>query len=158
MAIKILLLLILAVTFIIYWAIPRSRFAGRLKMNEPLFYLIHIIGIISGFLGIVVTVIFPDEIMTNHLYELILLPVFFVYVYSAILMRIKKGEDILDEKQNRDMLYAISISWIVCFISMFFIYALFKSNGIQGYIWFPLFVFLNIFVFSSSTLVLFKRN
>lgn len=158
MVIKIILLLLLAFSFILYLIVPRTRLADRLRMSESFYYAIHVIGMLSGLTGIVVTLIYPEKIMTDHLYELILLPVFFVYLYSAVLIRIKKGEDIYDEKQNRDIISAIAISWVVSFFGMFFMYALFTSNALQGFIWYPLYVFVNILIFSSSTLVLFKRS
>lgn len=158
MEIKIILLLILAASFIIYWILPRARIANRLRMNEPLFYIMHIIGILCGFSGIIVTFLYPEKIMANHIYELILLPVFLVYMYSAILLRKNKGEDIFDEKQNRDMFNAIAISWIVSFFGMFFIFALIEAEPLQNLIWFPLYMFLNILVFSASNLVFFTKG
>ena len=51
---KMFISLILVLSFIAYWLLPKTRFAKRLKMNEKLFYAINVIGILCGVAGLAV--------------------------------------------------------------------------------------------------------
>lgn len=85
-------------------------------MNESLFVITNIFGIICG-VGGIMTIIFWREMMGEaHLFECIIILFGLIYVYWAMIMKSKKtamAADILDEKQIDDMTKAASSTLVV---------------------------------------------
>lgn len=158
MKIKIFLILVLFFLAVCYWILPKTKFARRLKMNEALFYTINIIGIISGVVGLLVSFGWPELILKNHYFELILLPPVFLYVYSSTIMKIHKAEEIYDEKQSFDMTRAAAVSLFFSWLAMFLLYAMYKENILKGLVWYPIYIFFTLTVFSVSTIMNYKRD
>jgi hypothetical protein len=127
-------------------------------MNENLFYTINIIGIICGLAGLVVSVGWGEMILTSHYFEIILLPAFLIYVYSLMIMRVQGTDNIYDEKQNYDMTRAAAISLPFSIVIMFLLYAMYKEEIFEGLVWFPIYIFLTLTIYSISALIFFKKD
>ena len=50
-AVKITLVAVLLIAGLLYWLIPKSRIARHCKLNEPLYMLTSIVGMICGAVG-----------------------------------------------------------------------------------------------------------
>ena len=148
----------LIIIFLFFWLIPKTNFSKKLKVSESFFIFINIVGIICGLLGLVVTFIYPQYIMAEHYYELILIPVFTLYMYTALVGRIQKSKEIYDEKQNLDMTRAAAFALPVTVVVMFLLFAFSDEISMINIIWFPVYIFFTIMVFSLTTLVLFKQD
>ncbi len=97
-------------------------------MNEKLFYRMNIIGIICGLTGLLASIGWPDVILLNHYFELILLPPLILYVYFGIITKVQKRNDVYDERQNYHMTRAAAISLPYSIGAMFLLYAMYKRK------------------------------
>jgi len=156
--IKLTLLLIIIVAGLSYWLIPKSKFRSKFQMNENVFIVTQSIGILCGIAGLFITFIYPQYIIELHLWELLIMPYFLIYMYWAIVMKIKKSLEIIDEKQGTDMGIAGGITFSISFIAMVIIFNLYQNGIVQGLVWFPYYIFITILVFSCSTLFSYKKN
>ena len=64
--IKIALLLILIIAFLLWWLLPKTKAAQHLKMSESLFIVTNVIGIVCGIIGLIVTFVYPFEIVPDE--------------------------------------------------------------------------------------------
>jgi len=158
MNIKLFLILILLLSALVFWLLPKTKFARYLKMNEKLFYTMNIIGIVSGVAGLVAAIGWGEVILTGHYFEIILLPAFLIYLYSALIMQVQGSDNLYDEKQNYDMTRAAAMSLPYSIGAMFFLYAMYKEGIFEGLVWFPIFVFFSLTVYSASTLYYFRKD
>ena len=158
MNMKLFLILVLLIAFLLYWLLPKTRLGTRLKMSEPLFYAINITGIVCGVVGLIVSFGWPQLILRHHYYELILLPVLFVHLYSAAVMKARKEDEVYDEKQIHDMTRAAATVLPCSFFAIFLLYVLCKANILQGLVWFPIYIFFSLTVYSGSTLFYFRKT
>ena len=158
MDLKPFLLVFLVLVFVFYWVLPRTRLRGYLKISEALFRAISIVGVVCGSLGVLVSLRWPDLVLSNHYFELILLPVLVLYVYSGVVVTAKQGgEGAYDEKQIHDMTRAAANALQYSFCAVFLLYAAFREGILEGLVWFPIYVFLTLAVYSGSTLYYFRR-
>ncbi|MFQ5604126.1 MAG: hypothetical protein ACE5HS_12745 [bacterium] len=141
-----------------YWLLPKTRLARYFKMNETLFNLTNVLGVVCGATGLVISFGWPNVIMEKHLFEIILLPVLMIYAYWAIIMKVKKSNEIIDEKQEYNMTKAAATTMGYSFMTMFFIFALYQEKVFQGAVFYPLYFFMSLSIYSASTLFYFKRN
>lgn len=155
--VKLILVLILVLAGLLYWLLPKTRLAKYLKMNEALFVITNIIGMIFGVLGLGVTFVWPRFIVELHLWELIVTPFVLVYVYWALIMRIRKTSEIVDEKQDYNMTKAGAVTMAFSIPAMAFMFILYYNEIFDGPIWFPYYFFVTILIFSCSTLFYFKK-
>lgn len=155
--IKITLLVIILLAGLSYWLIPRSRWRSVFQMNEKVFIITQAIGVFSGILGLCTTFIFPNYIIELHLWELLIMPYFLIYVYWLIVMKLRKAPEITDEKQEYDMGKAGGVSFALSIFAMVILFSLSQNGLIQGLIWFPIYIFITILFFSGFTLFYFKK-
>lgn len=150
-------MVILALIF--YWVLPNTRLAKHFKMNESLFIITNIFGIICG-VGGLMTVIFWREMMGEaHLFEFIIILFGLIYVYWAMIMKSRKTaktSDILDEKQIDDMTKAAASTLVVSTGIMLILY-LHNAMAMDGRTWFLSYFFMVLLVYSTSTLYYFKK-
>ena len=158
MAIKFYLLVLLILIGLAIWLLPKSKVASRLRLGEKAFQIIHIVGIVCGVFGLVASFIYQDAILKSHLYEVILFPVFLAYMYLLLVHRIHKSDDILDEKQEHDMALAGANTFALSMIWAFFLHALYREEILTGTIFFPLFVFFSLALFSFNVMVQYRKN
>lgn len=158
MSIKFYLLVVLLLTGVVIWLLPKSRMASRLGLGEKAFQVIHIISIICGVCGVVVSFIYQQAVLKSHLYEVMLFPVFLAYLYLLLVQRIQKNRQVLDEKQAHDMALAGAHTFAFSLIWIFFLHALYLEGILTGTIFFPLFVFFSLGLFSVNVLIQYRKN
>lgn len=130
--IKLALVLMLAGAILLYWLLPRTRLARRITMNETLFSVTSIVGIICGAAGLVVTVLWPQFIVQLHLWELILMPFVLLNIYWAVIMKTRRSAQILDEKQLFDMTHAAAVTWGVSITAMAILFVLTRRERFRA--------------------------
>lgn len=157
MNIKIIIIFILLIVFLMYFILSRTRLAKNFMMSETIFYFMNIIGIVFGTLGLIVTFGWPQLIFEKHYFELILLPIFLVYIYTAIIMKARRESDIYDEKQIQNMTQAAAVSWVISIIAVFFLYLMYKEAILTGLVFFPIYFYFSIVIYSASLLFFFKK-
>ena len=155
--IKISILAILLLAGLLYWLLPKSAFAQRLHMSESVFTLTSLVGLLCGAIGLVVTLVWPQYIINLHLWELILIPFVLLNVYWAIIMKIQRSAEILDEKQSFNMATAAGLTWALSIPAMVLMFILYENGIFNGSIWFPYYFFVTLLLFSGFTLYFFKK-
>lgn len=150
---KYIILVILVLAGLAVWLVPRARFVSSLSFTERGYVAVHWTGIVCGLAGIVVTLLRPDDILDKHLYELILLPVLAAYaVYPAIVARVQRKDELLDEKQTWDTTRAAALSLAATSMTMFAVYLFYREGALTELVWFPLFMFSVVGWYSAGTL------
>ncbi len=155
--IKLVLVLIFVIAILVYWLLPKTAFAKSLKMHETLFTLTNLIGILCGLTGLAMTMVQPEKIIEYHLWELIAVPFALVYLYWLLLGKINSGKESIDEKQVFNMTSAAAFAWILSIPVMVFVFMLFQSAVLDGLVWFPIFFFQGLLIFSAATLYFYKN-
>ena len=156
--IKLTLLLIIILAGVSYWLIPKSKFRSKFQMNENVFIITQSVGILCGVTGLLITFIYPQYIIEFHVWELLIMPYFVIYVYWIIVMKIRESSEIIDEKQEYNMGKAGGITFGISIPAMLIIFILYQNDIVQGLIWFPYYIFITVLIFSCSTLFYFKKN
>jgi len=155
--IKLILVAVLVTAGFLYCFLPKTRLAKHFKMNENLFILTGVIGILCGLAGLAVSIIQPVFITELHLWELIAVPFALVYLYWQMIENINKGRDQWDEKQIFNMTSARAFAWGVSIPIMVLVFILYQSAVINGLIWFPIFFFQALLFYSAATLYYYKK-
>ncbi len=158
MNIKLFLAATLVLLALLYWILPRTKLSRKFKMNIGLFYIMNVIGIVCGTLGIIVSFVWPDLVLERHYFELILLPILFAYVYTAIIKKVGDAKELYDEKQNLNMTQAAAVTWPMSILFVFLLYAMYQEGILTGLIFFPIFLYFSFTFYSVSTLYFFKKN
>jgi hypothetical protein len=158
MSIKGILAGIMVLLALLFWILPRTRLAGHLKMTVELFVAVQITGIVLGAVGLLVSVVWPQRILEQHYFELILLPLAALYLYTALIGRVQGSEALYDEKQTLNMTQAAAVTWPASIGLVFLLYALYQEGVMTGPLFFPVFIFFSFTVYSASTLYFFKQN
>jgi hypothetical protein len=156
--IKLILVFIIALAIVLYWLLPKTRLAKHFKMNERLFIITHVIGVICGLIGLVVTFIWPQVIIEWHLWEIIITPFALMEIYWLLIMRIRKTAAVLDEKQDYNMTKAGAITMAFSIPAMVIMFMLYYDKIYDGPIWFPYYFFVILLFFSGTTLFLFNKE
>ncbi len=86
-SIKIALLVIITLMLLSYWLIPKTKLSKVFKMNEKVFVITQIIGMICGLFGIIITLIWAEYIVELHIWELLVMPFAFIQLYWLISAR-----------------------------------------------------------------------
>jgi hypothetical protein len=158
MPVKLFLLIALILTGLLLWLLPKSRFASRFRLGDRAFQTIQVIGIFFGFCGLIASFIWQEAILASHLYELLLFPVFLAYMYLLLVYRIHHSEEILDEKQLHDMALAGGNTFAWSILWAFLLHALYREGILAGTVFFPLFVFFSLGLFSLNVLIQYRKN
>jgi len=158
MEIKWFVLAVLIVVGLILGLASRGYWAGKLKMSTGLFNVMNILGIVCGVTGLVVTLLWPRQILEKHYFELILLPFFLIIMLIALIQIMQRPREILDEKQNQNALEAAALTWSASVFAVFIMYAFYDEGALTGPVFFPLYVFFSIAFFSATTLYLFHKS
>jgi hypothetical protein len=156
--IKLILGLFIIIAGLSYWLIPKSKLGSRFQMNEYVFIISQAIGILCGLAGLFLTFIYPQKIIKFHLWELLIIPYFLIFVYWLIVMKIRKSTEIVDEKQEYDMGRGDGITFGISIPAMVIMFILYQNEIVNGLIWFPFYIFVTILIYSSSTLFFFKKD
>jgi hypothetical protein len=156
--IKLGLFFIVVLACFLYWLLPRTRLSRHFKMNEKVFILTQIICIFCSIFGLVATFLWPQSIFELHLWELLALPIFLVYVYWFIVQKTIKSGAIVDEKQEFDMAKGAALSMAFTIPCMALLLNLYQRGALEGLVWFPYYLFVTLLLFSAGTLTSFKKS
>ena len=137
--------------FFMYWIIQKTALKRYLKFNETIFSLLQILGAFFGFVGLLLTILWPTYIMASDLWQILLLPFLIIQMYWQLIKKMSKERDLLDEKQLADMKNASSITLFLSIIGMIILYVAFKENQLSGLVWFPFYLFFVNFIYSITS-------
>ncbi len=155
--IKLGLFLTVVLAFVLYWVLPRTRLSRHFKMNEKVFNVTFIISILCSLFGLVATTLWPHAILELHLWELVALPVFLVYIYWFIVHKTTKKADLVDEKQEFDMAKGAALSMAFTIPCMALLLNLYQRGILEGFVWFPYYLFIALLLFSLGTLYSYRK-
>ncbi|MBN2007952.1 hypothetical protein JW960_01255 [candidate division KSB1 bacterium] len=141
----------------LYFIIPRTRWIKYIELNTTAFVITHVFGIIYAALSLVLILLFPDVLLQQNVWLILVAPYIVLTFYWMITrqqLRIpKRYEDrqILSSAKIATMLIVFSM------VGMLIILLLFHNSIIGGYIWLPLYIFITMFINSIVSLIIFKR-
>lgn len=147
---------------VMYLVLPNTRIAEHFKMNESLFVVSHILGIICGGIGLTATFLWQQMVVKTHLFEFLIILFGLIFVYWAMILKARKTvkiSDMLDEKQIDNIIRAGAVTLYVVagiMIIMFFLSSN-KAFTLEGKIWFLFYFFTTLLIYSASTLFYFKK-
>jgi hypothetical protein len=156
--IKLGLFFMVALACFLYWLLPRTRFSKHFRMNEKVFVWTFTVSIVCSIFGLAVTFLWPQAIFKMHLWELLALPIFLVYVYWFIVLKTTKSAELVDEKQEFDMGKGAALSMAFTIPCMALLLTLYQRGTLDGLIWFPYYLFIALLLFSVGTLYSFKKS
>jgi len=156
--IKLGLGLVLTLAGILVWVLPRTRWAGKIRMTEKTFIITQMLGILCGISGLIAASLWPDLIIEAHLMWAILLPYALIWFYYLMVMIIRKTTRIFDEKQDFNLASAGGITMALTICAMSILFQLNQAGLVRSANWYPYFFFVSIALYSGSTLILFKKN
>jgi hypothetical protein len=150
--------LILVLVFL-YLNDKQQRSEVELK-DETIFTLAQIVGLVTGFLGILLVVSqikqqFDTLLFSIPAYFIFLIPYGIVVLYWILLKFKEKIQSWYDEKQWLDITRSSLITILLSIPGMAMLFLI--KQPIE-YFWFPYYLFLLLFLFSGTTLILFKKS
>ena len=156
--IKLALVFVVVLACLLYWLLPKTRLSRHFKMNEKVFVVTFIISILCSIFGLAATFLWPQSILELHLWELLALPIFLVYVYWFIVIKTTKSAELVDEKQGFDMAKGAALSMAFTIPCMALLLNFYQRGILEGLIWFPYYLFVTLLLFSAGTLYNFKKS
>ena len=156
--IKLGLFFIVVLACFMYWLLPRTRLSRHFKMNERIFVVTQVVSILCSIFGLIVTFVWPQAIFNLHLWELVTLPIFLVYVYWFTVIKATKNVELVDEKQGFDMAKGAALSMAFTIPCMALLLNLYQRGTLEGHAWFPYYLFITLLLFSAGTLYNFKKS
>ena len=156
--VKLVLVTLLVLAGLAVWLLPKTRLAKQRQISERAFVATGVVGIACGLAGLVATFAWPRQVLTWHLWELMVMPLVLMYVYWFIVARVARRQDVLDEKQELDMVYAGVFTLSVSVAAMGAAFVLRDAGLFDPALWFPYYLFMVLLVYSAATLYCFKRR
>ncbi len=148
----------------LYWIVPRTSWGRQhLRLTESMYGISFYPGIVLGVIGLLATILQPQTVIRSHMFELLFALFGLNYVFWAMVMKAGKTvhvSGILDEKQIQNLVGSAAETFLVVtgvMVMMYFI----SYHGvflIEGKIWFLLFFFLSMSVFSIFGSYSFRKN
>ena len=164
--IMLLLPLIFKVLFSLFilWIIflgfsEKSNEAEKDEQDEKIFTVAQIIGLVTGFLGIILVLSQINSYQGKPLFSIpvylvFLVPYGLVVLYWLLMKFQLKFKQWYDEKQWQDILKSAVITLLISIPGMAVL--LFLNKPLE-YFWFPYYLFLILFIFSGSTFIFYKK-
>lgn len=148
---------VLIIAGILYYFIPKTKLAKVFEMNEAVFVVLNILGIVFGGVGLLSIFVFDPLFVRSVLWKLIILPYALCWIYIALIMRIERTTEIYDEKQNFDMTQGagVTLGVMIYFVAVI-ISPLMQSGLLSIRLFMPCYIFSTIFFFSLITLMMYK--
>jgi hypothetical protein len=156
MEIKLILISFLILLFSGAWVLSNSELGKRIIMGDRLFLITNIVLFLCSTAGFIITIIIGEEVMSSHIFEILLLPALVAFVLTGISRKQKNAEEHFDEKQQSNMKDAAAFSWMVIIFAMFIIYAVYYAGNLTGLLFFPLIIYIAFGAYSGS-LIFFYR-
>ena len=152
-------LLLLVIAGVLYWLLPKTKLGKYLEMNETAFIATNIIGIFCGFTGLLATFLLRHLVVESHLFELLFIIWLLAHVYWVIIVKIKRTTELLDEKQIENIKTAAATTLMLSSFVMLMLYfaSYHKLLNLEGMVWFLVYFFTILTIYSSSTIIYFKR-
>lgn len=146
-----------------YFVLPNTKLAKHFRMNESLFVVSHILGIICGGIGLVVTFFWRQMVVKSHLFEFLIIFFGLIFIYWFMILKARKTakiSDMLDEKQIDNIIRAGAVTMYVvaCIMLIMFFLSSNKVFTLEGKIWFLFYFFTTLLIYSASTLFYFKKS
>jgi hypothetical protein len=155
--IKLILVIVLAFALFALWLLPKTRYSQYFILNHSFFLTVNITGVICGILGIILTILFPEHIIELHIWELVLVPYALIHFYWIAAQKSLRQREVFDEKQVYNMTSAAALTWIVSIPFMGFVFILYQSNIVNGLLWFPLYFFQTLSMYSAGSLYFYSK-
>lgn len=154
--IKITLVAVLVLAGLLYMLLPKLRISNRLHFSESLYVSTATVGILSGIVGLVLTFALPVKVVELHIWEMVLMPFALMYFYWALVLKIKRHQTFLDEKQELDMTRAAGLTLAISIPAMAALAVISGGNGLAEQIWLPYYLFVTVLVYSVGSLIYYK--
>jgi hypothetical protein len=160
---KIAAFLLVMLALVMYFVLPNTKIAKHFRMNESLFVVSHILGIICGGIGLIATVLWQELVVKTHLFEFLIVLFGLIFVYWAMILkaaRTTKISTILDEKQIDNIIRAgaVTLYMVSCIMLIMYFLSSNKVFTLEGKIWFLFYFFTTLLMYSASTLFYFKKT
>jgi len=160
---KISAFLIVMLALVMYLVLPNTKIAKHFKMNESLFVVSHILGIICGGIGLIATFLWQQMVVKTHLFEFLIVFFGLIFVYWAMILKARKTakiSDMLDEKQIDNIIRAgaVTLYAVACIMLIMFFLSSNRVFTLEGKIWFLFYFFITLLIYSASTLFYFKKT
>jgi len=156
--IKLALVTVLILAGLAVWLVPKTRLFRQRRISERAFVATCVVGVLCGAAGLVVTSLWPRQVLEWHLWEAMVMPFVLAHCYWFLVWRKARTSDILDEKQNLDMTYAGALSFAISIPAMSAASVLYDKGMFDAAVWYPCYLFLMLLVYSATTLHCFRRR
>lgn len=156
MEVKFIILAVLIILFVLAVIISKSGFSKKIKMSEKLFLVSNFVLLLCSGGGFILTIFIGEEILSSHIFEIILIPALIAFVVTGISTKDENAEEQYDEKQKSDMKDAATFSWMLIIIATFLLYTFYSSGTLTGLIFFPLILFVAFISYAGSLLYFYK--
>ena len=138
--------------------IPKTRFAKYCQVSERYFTFAHVCGIACGVLGLLAIFLLPDEHVSRYWWKILILPFVYMELYLLAPMIAQGTTAIFDEKQTFNIGNAGGMTLGATILIMAGIVdPLLQSGSLALTLLYPFYLNVVLLLFSSTTLVLFKR-
>jgi len=138
--------------------IPKTRLAKYCMVSERYFILTHLCGIVCGLLGLLAIFLLPEETVSRYWWKILILPFVYMELYLLAPMIAQGTTAIFDEKQTFNLGTAGGMTLGATIIIMASIVVpLLHSGFLELTLLYPFYLNVVLLLFSSTTLVLFKR-
>jgi hypothetical protein len=156
MILKLALFIYIVGALIGAYFLSRTQWAKRISISERLFQTLHIVGALSGIVGVGLTITMPESILSEHIYEVVLMPVFTIYLYVGVAL-LAQGEDTFDEKQVSNMANAGGLAFGASWIVVLVIDKLHQAEVFPEAVFFPLYHFSALAIYSAAVAYFFRK-
>jgi hypothetical protein len=157
-------LVFVLVPMVLYWILPSaSGGKNRRLLGESAFVFSFYSGIVIGLLGLCAALTDPGFTIRSHMFELLFVLYGLNFVFWARVMKSRSTTDvsgILDEKQIRNLSDSAAVTLLAVTGIMAVMYFV-SYHGVfaaEGMVWFLVYFFTAMTVFSLANLVYFRRG
>jgi len=156
--IGLILFIILVLALILLFVLPKTKLSRLFKINQSIYTITNILGLITGIFGLLAIFIWPPEVVKSFLWKLIIMPYVLIWIYCGMIMISKKTSDIYDEKQDYDMTKGAAVTMAGLILVMGSVISpLLEKDILNVMLLMPFYLFCAVLIFSASTLFFFKR-
>ncbi len=143
-----------AACFILPRVLRKAKISPGAPVFEKLFRITFMTGILTGASGLTAAFLLKETLFTLHIWELLLIPFFLVHIYYYIIVMSgrESGAD-YDEKQLQDMTKGAAFAWALIFPVMVGVFVWYQQSKSSSLIWFPVFLFGSILIYSAGALL-----
>ncbi len=147
---------------VLYWIVPNTQWGKtKLYLSESRYVFFFYVGLVVGTLGLVTTLFQSELVIQSHLFELLLALFGLNYIFWAMILKREKSVDVstvLDEKQIDNIIKSAATTLMLSSFIMFMLYFGSYHNlfVLDGKVWFLVYVFSSMIIFSIGNIVFFQ--